>query len=96
MSAAGSSRRKRFILSIAEICDRLRHRRQCSLKHIPDLFVAGLFGKNAMAGDDSARISVHYENRMIAGVQQDRVGSFRADAMQTEKFFPQIVRRTRK
>ena len=39
--------------------------------------------------EDSARIGIHDENRMIAGIEQDGVGRFRPYPMNGQKLFPQ-------
>ena len=39
--------------------------------------------------EDSARIGIHNENRMLAGIQQDGVRSFRTNAMNGKEFFAQ-------
>jgi len=41
-----------------------------------------------MPREDSARIGVHHENRMVAGIEEDGVGSFRTDAMNGKELFP--------
>ncbi len=37
--------------------------------------------------EDSARIGIHDENRMIAGIEQDGVGSFGTNAMNAKELF---------
>ena len=39
--------------------------------------------------EDSARIGIHNENRMLAGVEQDGIGSFRTNAVNSKELFAQ-------
>ena len=65
------------------------------LKQFPNFVVSGFFGQNLVASENPSRIGVHHEDRMIAGVEQDGIGSFGADSIQIEKFFPKLLRRLR-
>jgi len=61
------------------------------LKQLPDTLIIGSFGQYLMAGKNPSRISVHHEDRMITSVKQDGIRSFRPDAVQAEKFLPELV-----
>ncbi len=48
-----------------------------------------------MAVEDSPRVSIHHEDRMIAGIEQNGIGRLGADAVQIEQFFAKFRRGTR-
>ena len=96
MGGAGKARRQRLIPSFAGVGNGLCHGRQRPLKQFPNLLISGFFGQDLVASENAPRIAVHHEDRMVASVEQDGIGSFGADAMQIEEFFPKLFRRARK
>jgi len=57
------------------------------------LFVAGRM-RQAVAFEDAAGICVDYKNWMLAGVEKNGVGGFRADAAKGEQLIAQSLRGT--
>src|SRR5689334_25057499 len=43
-----------------------------------------------MAVEDPASVSVHNKDRMVAGIQEDRVRCFRSNAIQSQKLSAQL------
>src|SRR6266851_9976285 len=56
----------------------------------PELFVACIFRKDAMTSGDSPGIGIHYEDWVLAGVEQDGVRGLWTDASQRKKLLPQF------
>jgi hypothetical protein len=55
------------------------------LKYLSNFFIGG-FGVDAVvAFQDAPGVGVHYENRVFAGVEENGVGGFRADAAHAEE-----------
>ena len=52
-----------------------------------DFVVVGVVADPAVAGQDAVRVRVDDERRQAAGVEQDRVGRFRADAVDRQQLF---------
>jgi hypothetical protein len=63
-----------------EFVEELRVGGKGDLKYLSDFFIGGLGVAEAVALQDPARIGVHNENGVLAGVKENGVGSFRADA----------------
>jgi len=65
--------------------------RQVTLEEAANLLVAGVAWEEAVAGDDTARVGVHDEDRPTQGVEQDAVRSLGADAGDGEQLAAEIV-----
>lgn len=52
-------------------------------------FIGFFSGGEAMALENAAGVGIHNEDRVIAGVKQNGVGSFGADAVNAEELFAQ-------
>lgn len=96
MSRTGKLCRQIFIRACAGIGNRLRHGCQRPLKQFSDLLVGRFFGHDFVPSKNSTRIGIDYKNWMVAGIEQDGIGSLWADSMQAEEFFAKLRRRTRK
>ena len=72
------------------------HRGKSSFEEFPDLFVTYPGWKNVVAFENAARIRIHHEDGMIPCVEQDGIGSFRSDAIQSQQLFTQVRSRLRK
>jgi len=95
MRSAGEFRCQRLIPGLAGVGQGLRQGRQRALKQFPNLFISGFFRKDLVPSQHPARVGIHHEDWMVAGVQQYGIGSFGADAMQIEEFFPKLFRGAR-
>ena len=85
-----------LITKIGGVGNGICYRRQRSLKQFSNLVISGFFRKNFVAGKNPARVGVHNKRRMVAGIEQYGIGSFRADSMQSEEFFPKLFGGLRK
>ncbi len=94
--SAAKAYRHRLTPRFAPVRNGLRQGRQPAFKEFPNLFIIGLFGQDLVASENPPSIGIHHKDGMIAGVEQDGIGSFRADAMQVEKLFAKPFRRTGK
>src|SRR5215475_3389443 len=56
------------------------------------LFITGLRMRDAVAFEDAAGVSVDDEDRMLAGVEKDRVRGFGADPAKSKKLFTENLR----
>ena len=52
-----------------------------------EVLIGGFGMGEAVAFEDAAGVGVDYEDRMLAGVEEDGVGGFGADAAKREKLF---------
>ena len=92
MCGAGKSHGQVFIPGLRrESADGVCQRRERSLKKSPNLVISDFFGKNLVASENPTRVGVHHEDWMVAGVQQDGIGSFGAYAMEIEEFLPKLL-----
>jgi len=64
-------------------------RQKVLLEEEPDFIVLGFGRSESVALEDAAGVSVHDENGMIACIEENGVGGFRADAMDGEELLPQ-------
>ena len=65
----------------------LNYRLQSVLKESPYFFIIRIRRENSVAIEDAPGICIHDKDRVISGVQENRVGSFRSNAVQAEQFF---------
>src|ERR1700693_5006136 len=84
-----------LLRQLAGASGRFRQRGQRLLKKIPNLGVRRGLRENLMSRKNPPGVSIYHKDGMIAGVEQDRIRSLRADAMQSEKFLPKLLRGTR-
>src|SRR5690348_6816289 len=56
-----------------------------------DFIVGRGSGKNLVPGEEPLRIGVHDEDWIVAGVQQNGVCGFRADAIKREQLLPEYL-----
>jgi hypothetical protein len=95
MRRAGESRCQRLIPGLAGVGHGFGQGREGAVKQFPNLFISGFFRKDLVPSQHAARVRIHHEDWMVAGVQQYGIGGFGADAMQIEKFFPKLFRGAR-
>src|SRR5712692_1023480 len=69
---------------------------QAAFKESPDFFVAGFLADQAVPQQDALGVSVHDEDPVTAGIEQDRVGGFRPNAVDAQQPFAQLGRRRTK
>jgi hypothetical protein len=54
------------------------------LDHCANFFVAGFLSNDVVAQQYATGVRVHHEHRMIAGIEQDGIGGFRANAIEVQ------------
>src|ERR1051325_7864515 len=64
--------------------------------HCADFFVAGFLIDDAVPQQNATCVCVHHKYRMIAGVEQNGVGSFRANAVELQQLCSKLCRRLSK
>src|SRR5947209_1302888 len=62
-----------------------------ALDQVSDLLVADLFADDSVPFQNAARISVHYEYRMISRIEQNGIGSFRSHAIQGQQLSAKLL-----
>src|SRR5271169_2122634 len=67
-------------------------RRQCLLKQPSNLVIARRARNDLMPFQNAPRVSVHYKDWMIAGIQQNRIGGLWPYAIQREQFIAELGR----
>ncbi len=55
------------------------------LDHGANFFIAGSLTDDAVAKQNAASVGIYDKHRMIAGVEQDRVGGFRANTIEFQQ-----------
>lgn len=66
--------------------------RGMSLKHPSNVFVLGVSTDPTVATEQSLRVGVYDEDRVLARVQENRIGGFRPYTEDREKLLPQLDR----
>src|SRR5215510_5867333 len=61
--------------------------RESGFECCAELFITGLRMRKAVAFEDTAGVGVDDEDRMLAGVEEDRVRGFGADPANSKKLF---------
>src|ERR1700676_1143591 len=65
------------------------------LKEFAQIFVLCVAAGDPVAFHDAASVGVDHENRMLAGVEQNRVRGFRTNPVQREQLLSQLFGRLR-
>jgi len=76
--------RREILLAVAGFGNGFCDGRERLLKQFPNLVVSGIFRKNVVTRKYPAGVGIHHEDGVIAGVEQDGIGSFGADSMQIQ------------
>src|SRR5215468_11228466 len=57
-----------------------------------DFFIAGSWSNDPVPLQNSARVGVNHKYRMVAGVEQNGIGSFRSHAIQGQQLGAEFMR----
>src|SRR5215468_8607923 len=76
--------------SSGNTCRRVSQSGERVLNQSPNLLVGSSLRNDAVSLEYSSRVGIHYKHWMIAGIEQDGVGSLWANALQREQFRPQL------
>src|ERR1700674_273292 len=60
------------------------------LEQLSDMVITHGAGNNLVPFQNAPRVSVHNKNRVIAGIQQNRVGGFRPYTIEREQFVAEL------
>ena len=69
---------------------------QAALEIVLDLLIIGVEAEPTVSGENPLRVGINHKAGQPAGVEQDRIGRFRADAVDFQQLAPQLAERRAK